>query len=174
MRVHRIIPLADRLWAKVDRNGPIPAHRPDLGPCWPWLGYIDPRGYATIGRGRAGEGTMYVHRAAYSVTYGPIPDGLVIDHLCRNKGCCNPSHLEAVPQRINVLRGEGPSARAHLEGRCLKGHALTPENSFLWQNPKRPGEQMILCRVCRRALNRAGEDRRKAKRQAERALRDAQ
>lgn len=116
----------------------------------------------------------YVHRAAWIVTNGPIPEGLVIDHLCRNKGCCNPGHLEAVPQRINYLRGESKTAQAFREGRCLKGHALTPDNSFLWQNHRRPEEKVARCKICYRALNARFEAMRKAERQTERALGDEQ
>jgi hypothetical protein len=70
-------------------------------------------------------GRRYAHRAAYEEAYGPIPDGLVIDHLCRVRWCCNPEHLEAVTNRENILRGESPPARNARKERCDRGHELT-------------------------------------------------
>lgn len=71
--------------------------------CWVWLGNRTPRGYGQI---HVDGATAYVHRAAYEVWIGPIRAGLVIDHLCRNAACFNPAHLEAVPQAVNVQRGD--------------------------------------------------------------------
>lgn len=75
--------------------------------CWIWTGAQDRKGY-----GRFSVSDMekvWTHRWIYQQMRGPIPDGFVIDHLCRNPSCVNPDHLEPVPQRINVLRGN----RAH-------------------------------------------------------------
>lgn len=72
--------------------------------CWEWTGTRGPAGYGQIHAwGRSG----YTHRTAYVVWVGPIAEGLVIDHLCRNKGCFNPEHLDVVPQALNVQRGRG-------------------------------------------------------------------
>ena len=70
--------------------------------CWPWLGGIDGRGYgcAAAGNGRA----VKAHRLAYQLLVGPIPEGLELDHLCRNRVCCNPVHLEPVTHRENLRR----------------------------------------------------------------------
>lgn len=84
--------------------------------CWLWIGTCaDDRGYAQY----RGE---YVHRLAYAAVHGPIPDGLVIDHLCRQPSCVRPSHLEAVTQRENLLRGETINARNAAKETCPKGH----------------------------------------------------
>lgn len=72
------------------------------GVCWRWRGSIQANGY---GRFRANGKTTYAHRAAYALFVGPIPDGLGLDHLCRNRWCVNPEHLEPVTQRENIRRG---------------------------------------------------------------------
>src|SRR5689334_9990705 len=78
-------PLAERFWCKVDKNGPIPAHRPDLGPCWLWIGAI----FRTTGYGQFERSTA--HRWAWFLTYGEEPLLPQLDHLCRVKRCCRPS-----------------------------------------------------------------------------------
>lgn len=92
---------------------------------------------------------MPAHRMAYELTRGPILEGLVIDHLCRNKACVNPAHLEAVSQRVNVRRGLLGSRTA-----CINGHEYTPENTFIERNGKRR------CRTCQRATDRRRRARR--------------
>jgi hypothetical protein len=76
--------------------------------CWTWAGAHDPTGYGvvfgTLDGGKRRK--LYTHRVAYTLHVGPIPEGLDIDHLCRNRGCCNPEHLEAVTRRENLMRGE--------------------------------------------------------------------
>lgn len=73
--------------------------------CWDWIASKKPNGYGQIQTGRRGEGLVYAHRVSYELHKGPIPESLVIDHLCRNRGCVNPEHLEAVPFIENVRRG---------------------------------------------------------------------
>jgi len=85
--------LADRLWERVDKNGPIPPHRPGLGPCWPWTGSVDAKGYGTI---RVGEKIQKAHRVAYVLANGSIPDDKpMVCHRCDNPPCCRPEHLFA-------------------------------------------------------------------------------
>ena len=94
--------------------------------CWEWTGCRSPRGYGRF-RWDQGRGDA-AHRYAYERFLGPIPDGLVIDHLCRNPGCVNPGHLEAVTQRENVLRGVGLFAQQARRTHCPRGHIYAGDN----------------------------------------------
>ncbi len=79
--------VAERFWAKVNRLGE--------DDCWEWLASSQPHGYGQFAPGGRAGGMTTAHRVAYELTFGPIPEGLSIDHLCRNRGCVNPAHLEA-------------------------------------------------------------------------------
>lgn len=113
--------------------------------CWTWRGNILPHGYARF-RDDVGRWS-YVHRFSYERFVGPIPDGLTIDHLCRNRACSNPAHLEAVTDRVNVLRGTGPSARNARKTHCDNGHSYD-EDSYMTAKGWR------VCRICRRERDR--------------------
>jgi len=109
-------PLIERFWKHIRVE-------PFTG-CWIWIGGLADGGYGVMGRGRAGEGNVRVHRFAYEYMIGPIPEGLEPDHLCRVRCCANPWHLEPVTRRENFLRGQHPTAihvRANL---CKYGHSL--------------------------------------------------
>lgn len=103
-----------RFWSKVEKLSPTA--------CWPWLGYCNPGGYGRFERAQA-------HRVAWELLRARIPDGLVIDHVCRNRSCVNPAHMEIVSNRENVLRGVGLSAINRRKTHCDKGHEFTPENT---------------------------------------------
>lgn len=107
----------------VDKNGSVPEHRPELGPCWEWNGHKDKRlGYAKFSKrlpGHKHSQSFKAHRYAYEQFIGPIPDGKVLDHLCRNRGCVNPYHTEPVTQLENMQRGAW-KIRTH----CKHGHLL--------------------------------------------------
>jgi hypothetical protein len=90
-------PLADRLWAKVEKA--------DVDACWEWTGSRTPHGYGQIRESGVGSALVHAHRVAYEAAVGPIPEGLEIDHLCRNRACCNPAHLEPVTHQENIQRG---------------------------------------------------------------------
>jgi hypothetical protein len=112
-RLHRYIPAIERIMRRVvfASSG-----------CWEFTGRLDPDGY-----GRAGVGgrQRMAHRITWEFTRGPIPDGLQIDHLCRNRACVNPSHLEVVDARTNTLRGISSPAINARKDRCRNGHPFT-------------------------------------------------
>jgi hypothetical protein len=135
--------LAERFESKVARR--------ESG-CWEWRGaHFQATGYAvfTIRSDRDGKWRPTVaHRVSYELHVGPIPAGMPLDHLCRNRGCVNPKHLEPISHRENVLRGEAPCAIAVRENRCTRGHEYTPENTLVKKSGKRE------CRQCSRMRDR--------------------
>jgi hypothetical protein len=113
--------------------------------CWTWLGNTK-NGYGCIltpdGRQRK------AHRVIYELLVGPVPADKVMDHLCRNKLCVNPAHLEVVTNKENVLRGIGRSAVNSRKTHCINGHKFTTENTRLDSRGKR------VCRACFREIAR--------------------
>lgn len=99
--------------------------------CWIWAGQTDGQGYGSVsiyvGNGRST--TQRAHRLMYENLVGPIPKGLVIDHLCRNHTCVNPKHLEPVTSGENVLRGISSPAMNARKTHCLRGHPFDKKNT---------------------------------------------
>ena len=97
--------------------------------CMLWAGYKNTIGYGQLFQRLDGvEYRYYAHRLIYELYKGKIPEGLVIDHLCRVRHCVNPDHLEAVTARVNTLRGEGVTVNTR-KSHCPEGHPYTPENT---------------------------------------------
>jgi len=94
--------------------------------CWEWQKTITPKGY---GQYRLNEKRVFAHRFAYELSFGSIPDDLELDHLCRNRSCVNPLHLEAVSQYENGVTRSIRFAGEHRE-LCPKGHKLTQKNTY--------------------------------------------
>lgn len=144
-RAAKLPPVAERFASNVVKDGPVPAHRPELGPCHLWAGSKDEKGY---GRFYDGKRSRKAHAYAFELAFGPIPEGLEPDHLCRNRACVNAEqHLEAVTHQENSRRA------AYSKAICTNGHLL-PE-------PDANGRRV--CRPCANERNRAHKA---AKRQA--------
>lgn len=116
----------ERFWTKVDKNGP--------DGCWLWKASTRRR----YGRYDCEGKSHGAHRFAYELLVGPIPEGLTLDHLCRNTLCVNPAHLEPVTVRENILRGR--DSKTH----CKNGHRLSGDNVLIRNGRRR-------CRACGRA-----------------------
>lgn len=140
--------LIERFWRYVSPE-------PNSG-CWLWTG-SGTYGYGTIGRGKRIEMKVIAHRLSYELHIGPIPEGLVLDHLCRVRCCVNPQHLEPVTNEENIRRGEAgkyQSRRTH----CPSGHEYSPENTQIHRATHR------LCKACHKVNARASYLRLRAKR----------
>lgn len=122
-----------------------------LSPCWNWKLAVTPQGYA-MGCPPRARGSKRVSRLAYQAFVGPIPEGLELDHLCRNRRCVNPEHLEPVTHAENMRRFSWKRTV------CLHGHAFEGDNVKILSNGCR------VCRVCNDAWwARKAEQRRAAR-----------
>lgn len=125
----------ERFWAKVDKN--------HITGCWVWVGHKRD-GYGVFSYGGRGGVRINAHRYAYQEIIGEIPNGLVLDHLCRQRDCVNPDHLEPVTRKENVLRGFSLSAMQSRQKNCNRGHPLSGDNLYITPRGKRQ------CRSCRK------------------------
>ena len=115
--------------------------------CWEWTG-ARATGYGQVWfEGRVQQ----AHRIVYEALIGPIPEGFELDHLCRNRCCVNPAHLEPVTSRENTMRGVGPTAINAAKTHCKRGHPLSPGNVYT-----RPGTNGRECLTCKRTVHRGG------------------
>lgn len=109
--------------------------------CWNWKLYVRPDGYGIVYINRYPQ---YAHRYSYELFKEFIPDNYVIDHLCRNKKCVNPAHLEAVTQKENLIRGENVVSIINLEKtHCSQGHSFKPPHLYI-----DPNNGKRSCRTC--------------------------
>lgn len=128
-----------RFWPRVNKTDT----------CWLWTGSLVGEGYGRItdDNGRS----AFVHRFAYELLVGPVPGGKQLDHLCRVRACVNPTHLEPVTRRENILRGVSPQAENARKTYCDNGHALEGYNVYRSAMGRS-------CRVCRNAAARRYRD----------------
>jgi hypothetical protein len=144
-----VIDLTDRFWSKVGED-------PSTG-CWDWNAYCTPDGYGMFNVKHRTK--RYAHRLAYESVVGLIPKGLQLDHLCRNRACVNPAHLEPVTQRENLRRGDGFPGRNARKTHCPKGHLLSGANVYVARKGTR---RFRHCRACHRERDAARKRYRRA------------
>ena len=135
---------SERFWAKVEKRGD--------DQCWDWKASQNRNGYGFF----KADGEVVAHRWSFVQARGPIPPGLTLDHLCRNRGCVNPAHLEIVTRGENVLRGVGLSAANARKTHCVHGHPFNEENTYFW----RDGTSRV-CKTCLAERGRASGAARK-------------
>lgn len=126
--------LADRLLKRTTK----------ISGCWLWKGATNDKGYGQI---KVNGKTTYVHRASYEFHVGPIPEGAVLDHICRVPSCLNPAHLDAVTQKENIRRGRLPGLLELQKQKkfCPSGHEYSDTNTYLNHRGSRN------CKVCAKA-----------------------
>ncbi len=113
--------------------------------CWNWTGHIAKAGYGRIGYKYSNHQAYEAYRLSYILFKGKLDPNLQIDHLCRNRRCVNPEHLEQVTKKENLLRGIGIGAKNKSKTHCPQGHEYTPENTRI--SPANGGR---CCNECQR------------------------
>lgn len=112
-------------------------------PCWEWTAYINPaNGYGSFSIGYYQNSA---HKIIYELFVEAVPERLHCDHLCRNRFCVNPVHIEPVTNRENLLRGVGPTATNAAKTHCKRGHEFTDKNTWVRDSPR---GKMRHCRKC--------------------------
>lgn len=131
---------------------------PDTG-CWLWKGFLNRGGYGLCAvYGRVPYRTT-AHRISWEVHRGAIPEGYVVDHLCRVRHCVNPDHLEPVTQKVNIHRGD-TGLHERRKTHCPHGHEYTEENTYI--KTLATGTTSRECRTCNRIKSREYARRKRA------------
>ncbi len=151
-------PIAERFWAKVNKEGPIV--RDGLTPCWMWTGTLSRRGYGSLSRGRRDQGHVRATRLSWELHVGPIPDGLFVLHHCDNPPCVRPEHLFLGTQRDNItdMVSKGRRGGPTPPNVCPQGHLFDEVNTY-----NVPGRNHRICRACNKAVQHENYLRRKSR-----------
>jgi hypothetical protein len=149
---HPLLTPFEKVMSRVDKRA---------GGCWLYAGALAADGYARV-KDAGSDLALLVHRVTYEQLVGPIPEGLVLDHLCRVRHCVNPEHLEPVTHMENLRRGV--KARLGERTHCSEGHEFTPENTTLQRRNRKDGGTSFtpICRTCRRVYGKSWEARKRA------------
>ncbi len=145
--------IVKRFFSKVNKDGPLPPGRPELGPCWLWRSPPGAGGYGSFYFQRK---QWLAHRASYTILVGEIPAGLTIDHLCSVRSCVRPSHLEAVTLLENLRRADVWRRRSEAQKaltHCPNGHPYSGENLGIRKDGTRA------CRTCARRHSKESRER---------------
>lgn len=137
-----------RFWGKVEKTKG----------CWIWKGGLS-QGYGRLQIGSRKDGSrrkVLAHRIAYELMIGDIPKGKELDHLCRNRACVRPEHLEPVIKKINILRGIGMGAQNAQKKFCKHGHEFTKDNTYFLKRGRE-------CKKCHKAWQKKYHEKKKAK-----------
>ena len=140
--------IVDRFMENIALDGP--------DGCWTWRGHANENGYGALYSNT--YSVLLAHRLALHIAKRPVPEELVVDHLCRNTLCVNPRHLEPVTSRENILRGVGMGARNARKTHCVNGHEFTTANTRIY-TPQRSGNPTRICRKCQAMYYRNRRDR---------------
>ena len=138
------VDIAEKFWPFVEQTET----------CWYWHGVVGTRGYGVIqGQYQGQHRLFFVHRYSYMLHIGEIPETLTIDHLCRNKLCVNPLHLEAVTRWENVRRGDTVTGKNVRKTHCMHGHPFDETNTYYTFAGTR------ICKTCARRRDKERKER---------------
>lgn len=146
-------PVVARFWAKVSKDGPVPPHRPELGPCWLWMASRNARGYGnfSVGLGVASRQLFCAHRVAVALDGRLATDDQDVCHHCDNPRCVRPDHLFLGTRKENMEDMVAKGRQKKPSPTCGRGHLLDESNTYVYVSP---GSVRRICIACRKDRHR--------------------